>query len=101
MKPTIVQALFAAILLGGLMLKKPLLKPLFSAAWQLTDQGWHTLTFRVRHVFRRHGLSSNEIVWRTQSTDVWVNYKIFGAILLTLAFTASRGAIDHAAPDSS
>jgi len=89
MKPTIVQALFAAILLGGLMLKKPLLKPLFSAAWQLTDQGWHTLTFRFGMFFAVMAVI-NEIVWRTQSTDVWVNYKIFGAILLTLAFTASQ-----------
>ncbi len=89
MKPTIVQGLFAVALLGGLAIGKPLLKPLMSAAWQLTDQGWRTLTFRFG-VFFAVMAAINEYVWRTQSTDFWVNYKIFGALILTLAFTASQ-----------
>lgn len=90
MKPTIVQALFAAVLLGGLLVGKPLLKPLLSAAWQLTDQGWRLLTLRFGLFFAVMAVL-NEIVWRTQSTDFWVNYKIFGALVLTFAFTASQG----------
>jgi intracellular septation protein len=89
MKPTIVQALFAVVLLGGLMLRKPLLKPLLSAAWQLTDRGWQQLTLRFGLFFAVMAVV-NEIVWRTQSTDFWVNYKIFGALALTFAFTASQ-----------
>lgn len=89
MKPTIVQALFAVVLLGGLLLRKPLLKTLLSAAWQLTDRGWYLLTLRFGLFFAVMALI-NEVVWRTQSTDFWVNYKIFGALALTFAFTASQ-----------
>src|SRR5258705_396939 len=30
----------------------------------------------------------NEIVWRTQTTDVWVNFKVFGVVPLTFVFAA-------------
>ena len=89
LKPTIVQGLFAVVLIGGLIFDKPLLKPLLSGAWQLTDQGWRILTLRFGIFFAVMAVI-NEIVWRTQSTDFWVNYKLFGAIGLTLAFTASQ-----------
>ena len=89
MKPTIVQALFAAILLGGFALRKPLLKPLISAAWSLTDTGWNQLTLRFGLFFAAMAIA-NEIVWRTQSTDFWVSYKIFGALAITFAFTACQ-----------
>ena len=89
MKPTIVQALFAIVLLGGLALKKPLLRPLFSAAWTLTDKGWNLLTLRFGLFFAVMAIA-NEIIWRTQSTDFWVNYKIFGAIAITFAFMACQ-----------
>lgn len=88
-KPTIVQALFAVVLLGGLLVKRPLLKPLLSAAWQLTDEGWRILTLRFGLFFAVMAVL-NEIVWRTQSTEFWVNYKIFGALALTFAFTATQ-----------
>ncbi len=87
MKPTLVQALFALILFGGLMMRKPLLKPLMQSAWQLTDRGWTILTLRFAVFFAVMAVL-NEIVWRTMSTDVWVNFKIFGILLLTFAFTA-------------
>ncbi len=89
LKPTIVQGLFSAVLIGGLIVDRPLLKPLLKGAWQLTDQGWRTLTLRFGIFFAVMAVI-NEIVWRTQTTDFWVNYKIFGAIVLTLAFTASQ-----------
>ena len=89
MKPTIVQALFAIVLLGGLALKKPLLRPLFRAAWTLTDKGWNLLTLRFGLFFAVMAIA-NEIIWRTQSTDFWVNYKIFGAIAITFAFMACQ-----------
>lgn len=87
MKPTLVQALFAVILFGGLLLRKPLLKPLMQSAWQLTDRGWTILTLRFAIFFAVMAVL-NEIVWRTMSTDIWVNFKIFGILLLTFAFTA-------------
>ena len=55
----------------------------------MTDQGWRALTYRFGLFFAVMTVL-NEIVWRTQSTDFWVNYKLFGTILLTLAFTACQ-----------
>jgi intracellular septation protein len=88
-KPTIVQVLFAAILLGGLAFGRPLLKPLMGAAWSMDDQGWRKLTFRFGLFFlAMAGL--NEAVWRTQSTDVWVSFKVFGILGLTLVFAIAQ-----------
>ena len=87
MKPTIVQAVFALILGGGLLFRRPLLKPLLQSAWQLTDKGWTILTGRFAVFFAVMAIL-NEIVWRNTSTVVWVNFKIFGILVLTFAFTA-------------
>ncbi|MGE4220085.1 MAG: septation protein A [Alphaproteobacteria bacterium] len=89
MKPTIVQLLFAAILFGGLLFGKPLLKPLLESAWKLRERGWTLLTFRFA-VFFLVMAGLNELVWRTQSTDVWVNFKVFGIILITFLFTLAQ-----------
>jgi len=87
MKPTIVQAIFSVVLFGGLFWRKPLLKPLLGSAWQLTDRGWYILTFRFALFFAAMAVV-NEIVWRSVSTDLWVNFKIFGILALTFVFTA-------------
>ena len=87
MKPTIVQALFSVVLFGGLVLRKPLLKSVLGNAWQLTDRGWYLLTLRFAIFFAVMAVV-NEIVWRSVSTDLWVNFKIFGILLLTFVFTA-------------
>lgn len=87
MKPTIVQAIFSVVLFGGLLWRKPLLKPLLGSAWQLTDRGWYILTFRFAVFFAGMAVL-NEIVWRSVSTDMWVNFKIFGILALTFVFTA-------------
>ena len=92
MKPTIVQALFAAILLGGLVFGRPLLKPLMGAAWTMDDQGWHKLTFRFGLFFIAMA-ALNEAVWRTQSTDFWVNFKVFVILGLTFVFAISQAAV--------
>ncbi len=87
MKPTIIYVMFAAVLLVGLALGRPLLKPLLGHAWRLTDRGWNALTSRFGLFFLAlAGL--NELVWRTQSTDFWVNYKVFGTMGLIFVFTA-------------
>jgi intracellular septation protein len=87
MKPTIVQALFSVALFGGLLFRKPLLKSVLGSAWQLTDRGWFLLTFRFAVFFAAMAVL-NEVVWRSVSTDLWVNFKIFGILLLTFVFTA-------------
>ena len=89
MKPTIVQAIFSLVLLGGLIAGKPLLRPLLGAAWQMDEAGWRKLTLRFALFFAvMAGL--NEAVWRTQTTDFWVTFKVFGILGLTVVFAASQ-----------
>ena len=89
MKPSIVQLLFAAVLFGGLMFGKPLLKLVLQQAMTLDDRGWRILTVRWGLFFiAMAGL--NELVWRTQSTDFWVNFKVFGILGITLAFALAQ-----------
>ena len=99
MKPTIVEALFSLILFGGLLFKKPLLKPLMSSAWPMDDTGWHKLTFRFACFFASMAVL-NKIVWRTQSTDFWVSFKVFGLMILTLLFAVAQARLmqRHALP---
>jgi intracellular septation protein len=89
MKPTIIQAIFGAVLLGGLFAKRLFLKSLLGAAWNLTDKGWRTLTVRFSLFFFLMG-TLNELVWRTQSTEFWVNFKVFGLMGLTFVFIMSQ-----------
>jgi intracellular septation protein len=89
MKPTIVQLIFAAVLFGGLLFRRPLLKPLLGTAWPLDDDGWHKLTLRFGLFFLVMA-GVNEAVWRTQTTDVWVTFKVFGIMALTFLFVISQ-----------
>lgn len=90
MKPTIIQAIFAVVLLGGLALGRPLLKPLLGAALPpMSEAGWRQLTLRYGLFFAAMAVL-NEVVWRTQSTDFWVTFKVFGIIGLTLAFGVAQ-----------
>lgn len=89
LKPTLVNTLFALILFGGLLTGRSLLKPLFGAAVQLTDQGWRKLTLRWALFFVLLAIL-NEIVWRNFSTDFWVSFKLFGIMPLTFIFAAAQ-----------
>ena len=89
MKPTIINLLFALILYGGVIVKKPLLKLLLGAAIKLEDEGWKILTQRWISFFIALAVL-NEIVWRTQSTDIWVNFKVFGILPITFIFTMTQ-----------
>ncbi|MDC1047050.1 septation protein A [Alphaproteobacteria bacterium] len=89
MKPTIINILFALILYGGILINKPLLKYLLGAALKLEEAGWKILTQRWIGFFIALAVL-NEIVWRTQSTDVWVNFKVFGILPITFIFTMTQ-----------
>ncbi len=84
-KVTLVNALFGAILLGGLYFDRAFLKYVMGEAFKMTDAGWRTLTWRWG-IFFFALAALNEIVWRTQSTDVWVNFKVFGLLPITFVF---------------
>lgn len=88
MKPTLVNLLFAAILLGGMaFFKKPLLKYLLEMAFHLTDEGWNKLTFRWGIFFLFLAIL-NELIWRNFPEAFWVNFKVFGVLPLTMLFMA-------------
>ena len=90
MKPTIVQALFGLVLLGGLAFGRPLLKPLLGAVMPpMSERAWRQFTLRYALFFlAMAGL--NELVWRTQSTDFWVTFKVFGLPGLTILFILAQ-----------
>jgi intracellular septation protein len=87
MKPTIIYLLFGGILLGGLWFNKPLLAVVFDSVFELTDEGWRKLTLRWALFFLALAVL-NEIIWRTQTTDFWVSFKVFGVVPLTFVFAA-------------
>ena len=89
MKPTIINLLFAAILYGGVVFKKSLLKYLLGATLQLEEKGWKILTQRWIGFFIALAIL-NEIIWRTQSTDLWVSFKVFGILPITFIFTMTQ-----------
>lgn len=89
MKPTIVYTLFAAILGGGLLFGKSFIAILFDQMFNLTPQGWRTLTLRWALWFAAMAVL-NEIIWRTQTTEFWVAFKVFGMVPLTMAFAIAQ-----------
>jgi intracellular septation protein len=86
-KPTIIYALFGAVLFGGLAFNKPLLGVVFDSMFSLTEKGWRKLTLRWAIFFVVLAVL-NEIIWRNTSTNVWVDFKVFGVMPLTLVFGA-------------
>jgi intracellular septation protein len=85
LKPTIVNAIFATILLGGLVAGHSMLRHLFGDVFRLNDDGWRKLTLRWGLFFVLLAVL-NEIVWRNFSTDTWVSFKVFGIMPLTMIF---------------
>ena len=89
MKPTIINIIFAIILYGGEILKKPLLKSLLGGTLKLKNDGWSILTKRWIGFFIALAIL-NEIIWRTQTEDFWVNFKVFGILPITFIFTMAQ-----------
>tara|TARA_B100000287_G_scaffold426938_1_gene475684 strand:+ start:711 stop:1259 length:549 start_codon:yes stop_codon:yes gene_type:complete len=90
MKPTIINILFAAVLFfGKYFTKKPLLKIFFQNSINLEDDGWKYLTQRWIYFFVFLALL-NEIVWRTQTEIFWVNFKVWGLLIISFVFAISQ-----------
>jgi intracellular septation protein len=88
MKPTILYAMFACILAGGLLSERVFLKYVLGHAFQLSDPAWRALTWRWSSFFLVLAIA-NEFVWRTASTDIWVAFKL-GVIPLTIIFALAQ-----------
>lgn len=89
LKPTIVNTLFGVVLLGGLYFRKPLLAIVLDSMIHLTEEGWRRLTLRWALFFFALAVI-NEVVWRTQTTDFWVAFKVFGIMPLTIVFALAQ-----------
>ncbi len=88
-KVTLVNLLFGAVLLVGLAFNRLFLKLLMGEAMRMTDEGWRKLTLRWG-LFFLFLAGLNEVVWRSLSTDAWVNFKVFGLLPLTFAFAIAQ-----------
>jgi len=89
MKPTIVNTIFGSVLLIALAMGKPLLPVVLDSVMRLTETGWKILTLRWGlFFFLLAGL--NEVVWRTQTTDFWVSFKVFGTMPITVVFALAQ-----------
>ena len=87
-KPTIINIVFAVVLFfGKFFTKEPLLKKLLGKSIKLADNGWKILNNRWIYFFFCLA-ALNELVWRTQSEEFWVNFKVWGLLPITFIFTA-------------
>jgi intracellular septation protein len=89
MKPTIINLLFAGVLLVGLLTGRPLLKLLLGDAFELTPEGWRKLSVRWALFFLMLA-ALNEVVWRNFAEGTWVKFKAFGILPLTVAFAMAQ-----------
>ena len=88
MKPTIINILFGlALLFGRYFTNEPVLKKLLGKSMPLDEKGWTILNNRWTYFFFFLAFL-NEIVWRTQSEEFWVNFKVWGMLPITFIFTA-------------
>ena len=87
MKPTIINIIFAVVLLlGKIFFNTNFLRVIFKNSFQLDDLGWDKLNSRWAYFFIFLAFL-NELVWRTQSEIIWVNFKVWGILPLTFIFT--------------
>ena len=87
-KPTIINILFGlALLFGKYFTKEPILKKMLGKSLLLSEEGWNLLNKRWMYFFFSLAIL-NELVWRTQSEEFWVNFKVWGLLPITFIFTA-------------
>ena len=88
-KPTIVNCLFGAVLLGGLVFGRNLLKLVLGSSLDMDDEGWRKLAVRYGVFFFVLAVI-NEIVWRNFSEGFWAGFKLYGFVPITFAFMLSQ-----------
>jgi intracellular septation protein len=87
-KVTIINAMFAAVLFGGLLFKQNFIKSIMGQAMELPDTAWRTLTIRWGFFFAAMAVL-NEII-RLDFADYWVSFKAFGLLGLTIVFAIAN-----------
>ena len=89
-KPTIVNLVFAAgLIISRTFFQKNVLKIIFNKAFNLTERGWRVLNIRWSFFFLFLAIL-NEIVWRNYSTEIWISFKLWGIMPLTIVWTLAQ-----------
>ena len=84
MKTTIVYGVFAVLLGGGLLWGRSTLEWVMGELLPMRHEGWMILTRRLALMFAALAIA-NEVIWRTQSTELWVTIETFAfAVVLVL-----------------
>jgi len=101
MKPTILNLIFAAVLMAGLYFGKMFLKMIFQEGWSITDRGWYLLTVRWSIFFVCMAVL-NEVIWRNFSEEFWVAFKVWGNLPITMIFAIfqMRLVFQHPLPET-
>ncbi len=90
LKPTLIYATFASILLFGLATKRPYLKLVLGEALpELDDRGWTKLT-RNWALFFVALMVANEVARQVLTTDHWVDFKVWGVTAATMLFAIAQ-----------
>ncbi|MFU8778450.1 MAG: inner membrane-spanning protein YciB [Roseovarius sp.] len=100
MKPTMIYLLFGGVLGYGLLRGRSYLQYVMDGVIPLTDAGWMTLTRRLMLFF--FGLAVlNEVIWRTQTEEMWVYFKTFGLTAAIFLFFMAQSALfrDHSSEE--
>ena len=86
-KPTIINILLGLVLIfGKFFTEEPIVKKLMGNSISLSNEGWNILNKRWIYFFFSLAIL-NELVWRTQSEEFWVNFKVWGMLPITIVFT--------------
>jgi intracellular septation protein len=89
-KPTIIYAFFATILIGGWLRGKALLKHVLEAAFEgLSDDGWLKLSLSWG-LFFMFLAGANEVMRAALDFNVWLTLKVWGVTALTFLFSMAN-----------
>ena len=90
MKPTLYYAILAALLIGGLLRGKPLLRWLFGPIFPgLSEKGWLQLSLNWALFFIALG-AANEVARRMLDFDTWLTLKVWGVPIISVLFAAAN-----------
>ncbi len=90
-KPTVLYWFFSLILLGAdFLFRKNLIRAMMEKQLTLPDPVWRKLNLSWAAFFVAMG-AANLYVASHYPTDTWVNFKLFGATGLMLAFIVAQG----------
>lgn len=91
-KPTVLYWLFATVLAGAAAARRNLIRAMLSQHMQLPDPVWARLNLSWVAFFAVMG-ALNLYVAYNYSTDLWVNFKLFGGMGLMLLFVVAQALV--------